>query len=189
MKKDFKVYDSIKKNSKFGLTRMVYKVVNFLLAVITKRIVFMGLIVVTFTFSFYCLKGLLQFMHVFSSMNETEIDQMSETLNGIAGVLVAIGVLLEERETIQKMANIEITEIDTHLNEVAHHNGLGLLLLGLFMEIITLLIEAPKSIINTGGLEIYLFGFCFLLVVLSMLIEIDFIKDYTKSFFKHKKKA
>ena len=163
---------------------MVYKIVNLILSFITKRIVFMSLNIITFVFSFYCLKGLFQFMHVFSSMSEQEIDQMSETLNGIAGVLVAIGVLLEERETIQKMANISTRPIDTHLNEVAHHNGLGLLLIGLFMEIITLLIEAPKTIINTSGVEIYLFGFCFLLVIFSMLIEIDFIKDYTKSYFK-----
>ena|SRR6185312_7451517 len=167
---------------------MVYKIVNLLLSLITKRIVFMGLNIITFTFSFYCLKGLFQFMHVFSDMSEQEIDQMSETLNGIAGVLVAIGVLLEERETIQKMAKINARPIDEYLNEVAHHNGLGLLLIGLFMEIITLLIEAPKTIINTGGFEIYLFGFCFLLVIFSMLIEIDLVKDYTKSFFKKENK-
>ena len=165
---------------------MVYKSVNVLLSLITKRFVFIVIIIVTFTFSFYCLKGLFQFMHGFSSMSEQEIDQMSETLNGIAGVLVAIGVLLEERETIQKMANIAVKPIDEHLNEVAHHNGLGLLLLGLFMEIITLLIEAPKTIINTEGFEIYLFGFCFLLVIFSMMIEIDFVKDYVKSYFKKK---
>ena len=63
-----------------------------------------------------------------------------------------------------------------------------LLLIGLFMEIITLLIEAPKTIINTSGLEIYLFGFCFLLVIFSMLVEIDFVKDYIKSYFKQMKK-
>ena len=148
----------------------------------------MSLNVITFTFSFYCLKGLLQFMHVFSSMSEQEVDQMSETLNGIAGVLVAIGVLMEERETIQKMAKLNVRPVDEYLNEIAHHNGLGLLLIGLFMEIITLLIEAPKTIINTSGFEIYLFGFCFLLVIFSMLVEIDFVKDYIKSYFKQMKK-
>lgn len=163
---------------------MVYKVVNVLLSLITKRAVFIILIASTFIFSIYCLKGLFQFIHFFSQMSEQEIDQMSETLNGIAGVLVAMGVLLEERETIQKMANIIEKPYDSYLNLVAHHNGLGLLLIGLFMEIITLLIEAPKTIINTSGVEVYLFCFCFLLVIFSMMVELDFIKDYIKTYFK-----
>lgn len=123
-------------------------------------------------------------MHFFSSMPATDIEDMSETLNGIAGTLVAMGVLLEERGTIQKMAGVNPRPVDEYLNEVAHHNGLGLLLIGLFMEIVTLLIDSPKSVVNTDGIEIYLFGFCFLLVVLSMFVEIDFLKDYTRSYFR-----
>jgi hypothetical protein len=163
---------------------MIYKLLNIILAFITRRLVFMTLILGTFVFSIYCLKGLFNFMHFFETMPPNDIEDMSETLNGIAGTLVAMGVLLEERETMLKMGKLKERPVDVYLNEVAHHNGLGLLLIGLFMEIVTLLIGSPKTIVNTIGIEIYLFVFCFLLVVLSMIVEIDFLKDYTKSYFK-----
>lgn len=162
---------------------MIYKILNVLLSFIIRPWVFILLNAGTFIFSFYCLKALFSFIHFFSATTAAETEDMSETLNGIAGVLVAIGVLLEERETIQKMSGITPSAADEYLNEVAHHNGLGLLLIGLFMEIVTLMIGSPKAVINTSGIEVYLFIFCFLLVVFSMLVELDLIKDYVKTYF------
>lgn len=123
---------------------------------------------------------------------ETEvIDQMSDTLNSVAGVLVALGVLMESRVTIQKMikAKIKNEHLQEYINEIAEHNGMGLLLLGLFMEIVTLVIYVPNKLIDTSGVELYLFYSCFFFLIISMLVELDLIKDYIKTYFwKNEKK-
>jgi len=118
-------------------------------------------------------------------MNPDAIDQMSDTLNSVAGVLVALGVLMECRMTIQKMTKKKIKDvhIEEYLNEVAEHNGIGLLLLGLFMEIVTLMIYVPNKLIDTSGIELYLFYSCFFFLIVSMLVEIDLMKDYFKTYF------
>lgn len=118
------------------------------------------------------------------------IDQMSDTLNSVAGVLVAIGVLMECRATIQKITKKDsTTHLEEHLNEIAEHNGIGLLLLGLFMEIATALIYVPNKLIDTSGVELYLFYSCFFFIIISMAVEFDLIKDYIKTYFwKNEKK-
>jgi hypothetical protein len=120
-------------------------------------------------------------------MDPDTIDQMSDTLNSVAGLLVALGVLMECRITIQKMTKTVNNELEEYLNEIAEHNGMGLLLIGLFMEIATLIIYVPNTLIDTSGIEIYLFYSCFLFIIISMLVELDLIKDYFISYFKQPK--
>lgn len=173
----------------------MYKLLNATLNAITKRFSFILINLLTFIFSIYCLKYLFGFVQVYDSkMNPEIIDQMSDTLNSVAGLLVALGVLMECRITIQKMTKFHIPlldddriELEEYLNEIAEHNGMGLLLIGLFMEIATLIIYVPNTLIDTSGIEIYLFYSCFLFIIISMLVELDLIKDYTISYFKHPK--
>jgi hypothetical protein len=163
---------------------MIAKLVNGMLLLIVRRSVFITLNLVTLIFTVYCLKGMFGFIHFFSEMNQDEIDGMNEILDGIAGIFVAIGVLMEERETILKISGSSPKPNDIFLNEVAHHNGMGLLLIGLFMELISLMIESPKNIVNTSGIEKYLYILGFLIILFAGLIKIDFIKDYAKTYFK-----
>jgi hypothetical protein len=116
-------------------------------------------------------------------MNSEEIDHMNEILDGIAGVFVAIGVFMEERETILKISKANTRHLDEYLNEIAHHNGMGLLLIGLFMELISLVIESPKNVIDASGIEKYLYVVGFVLILFAVLIILDFIKDYVKTYF------
>lgn len=162
----------------------MYKLLNFVLNGITKRFSFILINLLTFIFSIYCLKYLFSFVMTYSVMNSDAIDQMSDTLNSVAGLLVALGVLMECRLTIQKMTKTESNDLEEYLNEIAEHNGIGLLLIGLFMEIVTLMIYVPNKLIDTSGIEKYLFYSCFLFIIISMLVELDLIKDYTVSYFK-----
>lgn len=168
---------------------MIYKLLNHTLNLITKRFSFILINLLTFVFSIYCLQYLFSFVTVYSvTMNPETIDQMSDTLNSVAGMLVALGVLMEVRATIHKMTKYKAKNepLEEYLNEVAEHNGIGLLLIGLFMEIVTLLIYVPNKLIDTTGIEIYLFYSCFVFIVISMLVELDLIKDYFKTYFYKK---
>jgi hypothetical protein len=165
---------------------MVYKLLNFTLNGIITRFSFIVINLLTFIFTIYCMIYLSGFVKIYDKgMNPDAIDQMSDTLNSVAGVLVALGVLMECRMTIQKMTKKKIKDvhIEEYLNEVAEHNGIGLLLLGLFMEIVTLMIYVPNKLIDTSGIELYLFYSCFFFLIVSMLVEIDLMKDYFKTYF------
>jgi hypothetical protein len=128
------------------------------------------------------------FLQTYWSIEPTDaaLDEVEELIDGLAGILVAAGVFFEERETIRKInAHKEETNpSEIYLNEVAHHNGMGILLLGLFMEIGTQAIRLPERLISINHtIEKYIFAACFLMSVISLVIIFDFLKDYLKTFF------
>ena len=161
---------------------MTQRLLNLALRLLVKREVFIILNIVTLLFSIYAIKDLFAGIMNHNTMNSEELDGLNDSLDGLAGIMVAIGVFMEERETIQKIAGSTFHETDPKLNEIAHHNGLGLLLIGLFMEIFTLLIESPRSLINVKGLESFFYCVEVFLIVCAIFICLDFILDYIKSY-------
>lgn len=130
------------------------------------------------------------FTHYWSiEPSEKDLESMEDLIDGMAGILVAAGVFLEERETLRRI-NSHLTETEPtqiYMNEVAHHNGMGILLLGLFMEIGTLLIRMPERIIHINHtVERLIFGVCLFLSVITLFILFDFLKDYIKTYFTRK---
>jgi uncharacterized BrkB/YihY/UPF0761 family membrane protein len=119
--------------------------------------------------------------------SDAALDEMEDLIDGLAGILVAAGVFFEERETIRNITAHKTSETNpTHiyLNEVAHHNGMGMLLVGLFMEIGTLVVRLPERVVTvTHTVEKYIFVVCFLLSVLAFVIMFDFLKDFVKTYF------
>lgn len=113
------------------------------------------------------------------------VEDLERLIDGIAGVLVAAGVFLESRETLRKMALHHTGETDPlqlRLNEVAHHNGMGLLLVGLFMEIGTALVGLPERFVNMRAAEGPVFAGCLVLTVIALAIIFDFVKDYVRTY-------
>src|ERR1700744_1500320 len=103
----------------------MYKFINFLLKIITKRASLITINIFTFVFSIYCLRYLFDFVYNGSNPSPKEIEEVSDIVNSIAGVLVAFGVLLESRETIHKMTRTKSSHLERYLNLVAEHNGMG----------------------------------------------------------------
>jgi hypothetical protein len=115
------------------------------------------------------------------------LKEMEGVIDGLAGILVAGGVFFESRETLRNMALRKKEEVDPtqlRLNEVAHHNGMGLLLVGLFAEIGTALTGLPKRVIDISGLERGIFGVCFALSLGAFIIMLDFVKDFALTYWR-----
>ena len=119
-----------------------------------------------------------------------EIGEMQELIDGYGGILVAAGVFFEERETLIHLSHkrnqkeqAEPTKLETYLNLIAHHNGLGILLMGLFVEIGSQIMEMPSRVINTDGIEVYILAICLFLSYIAIIIQLDFIKDFGKTYF------
>jgi hypothetical protein len=113
------------------------------------------------------------------------LEEMERLIDGLAGILVAGGVFFESRETLRNMALRKKEEVDPlqiALNEVAHHNGMGMLLVGLFMEIGTALTGLPKRVFDFSGLERGIFGVCFALSLGALIIMLDFVKDFARTY-------
>ena len=82
---------------------------------------------------------------------------MEEIIAGLAAILVAFGVALEERETLLKFVGLYPDGLTPQQGRMDHHchgHGLSLLLLGLFSEVAVYLIRMPD--INTLDFDMVL---------------------------------
>jgi hypothetical protein len=111
---------------------------------------------------------------------EAAVREAEGIVDGLAGLLVAAGVFLESRDAVRAIAHPGGAPSDTveaRVSEVCAQNGMGVLLVGLLMEVGTLLIGLPKRVLDTHGLERAIFGACAALTALTLLILYDFVKD------------
>lgn len=168
---------------------MLKKLLEHFFLFITSRelLIIIGLIIVAssvpmFLEQFYFVKS-----HWGMVPSEHDIGEIEGLIDGFGGILVAAGVFLEERETLRSLSIHpkipETNQTQLYLNEVAHHNGMGILLLGLFIEIGTQILEMPERVINSDGIEVYILTGCLVLSAFALIIMIDFVKDYVKTYF------
>lgn len=124
-----------------------------------------------------------------ASPSMDSIGEIQELIDGYGGILVAAGVFFEERETLRhlsKIKNVTIKEdskLQSYLNLIAHHNGMGILLMGLFIEIGSQILEMPSRVVNTDGIEVYILALCMILCYFAIIIMLDFVKDFGKTYF------
>ena len=143
------------------------------------------MLIINITGLLYCVWCLFGIFPMFSrSLSPEEIHSITTTLNGIAGMFVALGVLYEERADILKLTNAAETHREHYLNHVAHSDGMGLLVLGLFIEILTISIEIPNKILDTSHVETGLLIASLVMVVLAIIIQLGLTKDFIKTYIK-----
>jgi len=111
---------------------------------------------------------------------EDAVREAEGIVDGLAGVLVAAGVFLESRDAVRAIAHhggAPIDAVEARVSEVCAQNGMGILLVGLLMEVGTLLIGLPKRVLDTHGLERAIFAACATLTAVTLLVLYDFVKD------------
>ena len=114
-----------------------------------------GIIAMSLVLALLMLQGVWD---VFDSIHI--IDQqhaMEEIIAGLAAILVAFGVALEEREALLKFVGLYpegLTPQQARMDHHCHGHGLSLLLLGLFSEVAVYLIRMPD--INTLDFDMVL---------------------------------
>lgn len=119
---------------------------------------------------FLLLHGIYAVLADFSHVDELQ-HGMEETLEGLGTILVALGVALEERETLMKFLGVYpegLTPVQSRVDHHCHGYGLLLLLVGLFVEVSVYLIRMPD--LETADFDPALLlggtGFCVLGVLL-----------------------
>jgi hypothetical protein len=164
---------------------MLSKVLSRIFLLVTSREVFLLLGIFLALLSVPMIMEQFRFVRAYAPLDNHEmLHEMEGIVDGLAGILVAAGVFLESRDTIRRMAGdhppdyVEHDPVEVRLNEVAHQNGMGILIVGLLMEIGTLLIGLPARVIDAKRFERGIFGMCLVLSVLAVVILYDFVKDY-----------
>lgn len=78
-----------------------------------------------------------------------------EVISGLGVILIGWGVALEERHKLREIFGLtgEREAREEAIDEACHRFGLGLLLFGLFAEIMVEAVRIPDDIINTSGIE------------------------------------
>jgi hypothetical protein len=167
---------------------MFSKVLSRIFLLITSREVLLSLGILLALLSVPMIVEQFRFVRAYAPITSQDtLHEMEGIVDGLAGILVAAGVFMESRDTIRRLAlsdthaapaHAETDPVEVRLNEVAHQNGMGILLIGLLMEIGTLLIGLPARVIDAKRFERGIFGMCTLLSVLAVVILYDFVKDY-----------
>jgi len=94
----------------------------------------------------------------FLSMQRTGMEPLKtaeEVISGLGVILIGWGVALEERHKLREIFGLigEREAREEAIDEACHRFGLGLLLFGLFAEIMVEAVRIPDDIINTSGIE------------------------------------
>lgn len=155
--------------------------VRFILKVLMSR---PGIIIMNILGMFFCFNILKNVIPSIINYNGHTDEGVLKAMDGIATFFVLFGVVMEERETIlQKIAKVLPKPVDHYLNEVAHEDGLGLLCLGLVIELVNIAIETPNEILDTRSVDYGLMIVSIIMICLSIIIQFDLFKDYIKTYF------
>jgi hypothetical protein len=110
--------------------------------------------------------------------------EMELILDGIAIIYIALGVALEERDSLMKFFGLYpkcFSNQEEIVDRNCHFYGLLILIAGLLMEMSVELVKIPNRVLNTEGIESLvfgagtLFGLCavYLLIRLTYLLIIN----------------
>lgn len=103
---------------------------------------------------------------------ENNVHRLEEILDATATMLVAYGVVLEERESLMRILGVTRDYLDDCVDHLCHDLGVLLLVIGLLVEVTVQLIKIPNSIVNTDGIEwlIFLSGAIFTTIASYVMI-------------------
>jgi hypothetical protein len=102
--------------------------------------------------------------------SRNDFDLIEDILDGIATILIAYGVALEERESIMEVFHLYPAmhdEVQQRIDKYCHFYGLGILLYGLFIEVLVEVLKIPMNIFDIEIHEYTLLGISIVILPLS----------------------
>lgn len=122
-----------------------------------------------------------------NSTSRTSVPDLITATDGIATLFVGLGVFLESRNTITRIAWKRLPpkdpELQEKVNKLSENYGVAVLINGLLMEIGTQFISIPNSIINTDHYNNFILGLCLLICMMTFVSLWTLMNKYIQSFF------
>ncbi|MGZ4970362.1 MAG: hypothetical protein ACXV8O_17220 [Methylobacter sp.] len=106
----------------------------------------------------------------FFMSSANDFDVIEDILDGVATILIAYGVALEERESIMEIFRLYPSMRDQaqeRVDKLCHFYGFGILLYGLIIEILVEVLKIPINIFDIEIHEHALFGIGLVFLPLS----------------------
>ena len=105
-----------------------------------------------------------------------DLREAMDIVSGVAIIMIALGVVLEERKTIREVFDLTTGPDEARqewLDLHCHHYGVGQLVFGLFAAICIEMIKVPNTIIYTGETDDWLIagGMVFVLLGAFLLVR------------------
>ncbi|MFZ5781076.1 MAG: hypothetical protein ACOY4R_12845 [Pseudomonadota bacterium] len=105
---------------------------------------------------------------------QPDLHEQVETLTGLGIIMIALGVVLEERRSLREVFGLldgPDEAWEEHIDHSCHLAGVGQLVLGLFAEIFMELTKIPNSVIYTGEVDDWLLaGGCIMIGIGALLL-------------------
>jgi hypothetical protein len=102
-----------------------------------------------------------------------DLREAMDIVSGVAIIMIALGVVLEERKTIREVFDLASGPDEARqerLDLYCHHYGVGQLVFGLFAAICIEMIKVPNTIIYTGETDDWLIAAGMLFVLLGAFL-------------------
>ncbi|MDR7866410.1 MAG: hypothetical protein RIN56_06280 [Sporomusaceae bacterium] len=106
-----------------------------------------------------------------------DFEALELTIEGLATIFIAYGVVLEERESLLKIFRYYprfMSEQETRIDHICHDYGVLFLVIGLLAEVAVQLVKIPDRIFNTAKLEEILFGLGMALLIAGGYYTVSF---------------
>lgn len=117
------------------------------------------------------------------------VEELNHVCSGIAGIMVALGVIMESRHVFLRISRTEENDWQVSLNHMAEGFGVVLLILGLFLEVGVIFLEMPDLLFSSKGREFAIYVLTLFLIILSVLVSVSFIIAFLRTYFKNPVKA
>lgn len=165
------------------------KIVSYVYIMITSRVALLIMISAISYMSIPILIAISDFFidKITNTTNRTSVPDLIEATDGIASLFVGLGVFLESRNTITRIAWKRLPpkdpELQEKVNKLSENYGVAILINGLLMEIFTQYITIPDSIINTNEYNNIILGICLMICVSTFVSLWTLMNKYIQSFF------
>lgn len=106
-----------------------------------------------------------------------DFEELELTIEGLATIFIAYGVVLEERESLLKIFRYYprfMNDQETRVDHICHDYGVLFLVIGLLAEVAVQLVKIPDRIFNTAKLEEILFGLGMALLIAGGYYTVSF---------------
>jgi hypothetical protein len=110
-------------------------------------------------------------------------EEAVELWDGFGTILLGLGVVLEERSSLQKILGLKLSaeahRFEEFVEHVCHDYGVIFVILGVIIELFAWLVKIPNEVLDTYGVEFTLLNVAAFAAAIGAVLQIKFLWDLT----------
>jgi hypothetical protein len=114
---------------------------------------------------------------------ENHFEEAVELWDGFGTILLGLGVVLEERGSLQKILGLKLGsaahDAEKFIENVCHNYGVLLVILGVIIELFAWLVKIPNEVLDTHGIEFTMINLAAVAAALAAVLQVKFLWELT----------